>query len=56
VSLDGGNSSMAWTKGLPASVPVHDLEIHPRDHEIVLGTHGRSLYVAKLEALRKQLK
>jgi photosystem II stability/assembly factor-like uncharacterized protein len=31
VSLDGGNSSMAWTKGLPASVPVHDLEIHPRD-------------------------
>ncbi len=56
VSLDGGNSSMAWTKGLPASVPVHDLEIHPRDHEIILGTHGRSLYVGKLDALRKQLK
>jgi len=56
VSLDGGNSSMAWTKGLPASVPVHDLEIHPRDHEIVLGTHGRSLFVGKLDALRKQLK
>ena len=55
VSLDGGNSSMAWTKGLPASVPVHDLEIHPRDHEIILGTHGRSLYVGKLDALRKQL-
>ncbi len=56
VSLDGGNSSMAWNKGLPASVPVHDLEIHPRDHEIILGTHGRSLYVGKLDALRKQLK
>ena len=56
VSLDGGNSSMAWTKGLPASIPVHDLEIHPRDHEIILGTHGRSLYVGKLDALRKQLK
>jgi photosystem II stability/assembly factor-like uncharacterized protein len=56
VSLDGGTSSMAWTKGLPASVPVHDLEIHPRDHEIVIGTHGRSLYVAKLEALRKLVK
>ena len=56
VSLDGGVSSMAWTKGLPASVPVHDLEIHPRDHEIILGTHGRSLYVGKLDALRKQLK
>jgi photosystem II stability/assembly factor-like uncharacterized protein len=56
VSLDGGNTSMAWTKGLPASVPVHDLEIHPRDNEIILGTHGRSLYVGKLDALRKQLK
>ncbi len=56
VSLDGGNSSMAWTKGLPASVPVHDLEIHPRDNEIILGTHGRSLFVGKLDALRKQLK
>lgn len=56
VSIDGGVSSMAWTKGLPASVPVHDLEIHPRDHEIVIGTHGRSLYIAKLEALRKQVK
>jgi hypothetical protein len=47
---------MSWNKGLPASVPVHDLEIHPRDHEIVIGTHGRSLYIAKLEALRKQVK
>jgi photosystem II stability/assembly factor-like uncharacterized protein len=56
VSIDGGISSMAWNKGLPASVPVHDLEIHPRDNEIVLGTHGRSLYVAKLEALRKLVK
>ena len=56
VSIDGGLSSMAWNKGLPASVPVHDLEIHPRDNEIVLGTHGRSLYIAKLEALRKQVK
>ena len=56
VSIDGGNSSMAWNKGLPASVPVHDLEIHPRDHEIILGTHGRSLYIAKLEALRKLVK
>ena len=56
VSIDGGLSSMAWNKGLPASVPVHDLEIHPRDNEIVLGTHGRSLYVAKLEALRKLVK
>jgi photosystem II stability/assembly factor-like uncharacterized protein len=53
VSMDGGNSSMMWNKGLPASVPVHDIAVHPRDNEIILGTHGRSLYIAPLSALQK---
>ena len=53
VSIDGGNTSMMWNKGLPYSVPVHDIVIHPRDNEIVLGTHGRSIYIAKLDDLRK---
>ena len=53
VSVDGGNSSMMWNKGLPASVPVHDIAVHPRDNEIILGTHGRSLYIAPLSALQK---
>ncbi len=49
VSFDGGNSFMIWNGGLPKSVPVHDIAIQQRDNEIVLGTHGRSLYVSKLE-------
>jgi len=53
VSVDAGNSSMMWNKGLPASVPVHDIAVHPRDNEIILGTHGRSLYIAPLGALQK---
>ena len=53
VSMDGGNSSMMWNKGLPVSVPVHDIVVHPRDNEIILGTHGRSLYIAPLNALQK---
>jgi len=56
VSMDGGNSSMMWNKGLPASVPVHDIAVQPRDNEIILGTHGRSLYIAKLDALQKAAK
>ncbi|MEY4381279.1 MAG: hypothetical protein RJA92_659, partial [Bacteroidota bacterium] len=56
VSMDGGNSSMMWNKGLPASVPVHDIAVHPRDNEIILGTHGRSLYIAPLNALQKAAK
>ena len=48
VSIDAGNTWMAWTKGLPYSVPVHDIAIQQRENEIVLGTHGRSIYVASL--------
>ena len=53
VSFDRGKSFMAWRSGLPKSVPVHDIAIQARDNEIVLGTHGRSLYVAKLEDVQK---
>jgi photosystem II stability/assembly factor-like uncharacterized protein len=49
VSFDSGNSFMLWNGGMPKSVPVHDIAIQQRDNEIVLGTHGRSLYVSKLE-------
>ncbi len=48
VSFDRGQNFMMWHAGLPASVPVHDIAIQERENEIILGTHGRSLYVAKL--------
>lgn len=53
VSFDAGNSFMMWSGGLPKSVPVHDIAIQARDNEIVLGTHGRSLYAAKLDDVQK---
>ncbi|MEP6700316.1 MAG: hypothetical protein ABJA85_03335, partial [Bacteroidota bacterium] len=49
VSFDQGNNFMKWDGGLPNSVPIHDIAIQQRDNEIVLGTHGRSLYVSKLD-------
>ena len=55
VSTDGGVSSMGWNKGLPNAVPIHDIVIHPRDNEIILGTHGRSLYTSKLDDLHKKV-
>ena len=48
VSFDQGNSFMMWNSGLPKSVPIHDIAIQQRENEIILGTHGRSLYVSKL--------
>lgn len=56
VTIDGGNSSMMWNKGMPNSIPVHDVVVHPRDGEIVVGTHGRSVYIAKLDEIRKLAK
>ena len=50
VSLDDGNSWQVLQAGLPI-VPVHDLVVHPRDHEVVVGTHGRSIYVLKAEPI-----
>jgi photosystem II stability/assembly factor-like uncharacterized protein len=56
VSFDQGNSFMMWNGGLPKSVPVHDIAIQQRENEIILGTHGRSLYVAKLDDVQAQRK
>ena len=43
-SLDAGASSTKWTHGFP-TVPVYDIVTHPRDHDLVVGTHGRGMYV-----------
>jgi len=53
VSFDRGQHFTKWVAGLPRSVPVHDIAIQPRENEIVLATHGRSIYIAKLDAVQK---
>jgi photosystem II stability/assembly factor-like uncharacterized protein len=53
VSLDRGRNFAKWTAGLPRSVPVHDIAIQERENEIVIATHGRSIYIAKLSAVQK---
>jgi photosystem II stability/assembly factor-like uncharacterized protein len=52
VSLDKGASWTAMATGLP-HVPVHDVQVHPREGDLVVGTHGRSVYVAEAAPLRK---
>lgn len=44
VSIDGGASWATLMNNL-ATVPVHDLVIHPRDNDLVAGTHGRSIWI-----------
>lgn len=52
VSVNTGKDFMPIYKGLP-NVPVHDLVIHPRDKELVIGTHGRSIYIADVRYLEE---
>ncbi len=51
VSTDRGSSWQRFMEGLPA-VPVHDLEIHPRDGELIAGTHGRSIWIVDIGPLQ----
>jgi photosystem II stability/assembly factor-like uncharacterized protein len=44
VSLDRGASWNSLQQNLP-KVPVHDLIVHPRERELVAGTHGRSVWI-----------
>ncbi|HYC92925.1 MAG TPA: hypothetical protein VEO54_27215 [Thermoanaerobaculia bacterium] len=44
VSTDAGKSWMKWKHGFP-TVSVQGLVVHPRDHDLVIGTHGRAAYI-----------
>jgi len=44
ITFDTGKSWIKWTHGLP-TVPVRDLAVHPRENDLIIATHGRSLYI-----------
>ncbi|RMH22021.1 MAG: hypothetical protein D6701_01765 [Gemmatimonadetes bacterium] len=52
VSTDGGGHWQRFMTGLP-TVPVHDLEIHPRDRELIAATHGRSIWIVDIQPLEE---
>ncbi len=44
VSVDRGGQWIQLKNNLP-TVPVDDIVVHPRDNDLLVGTHGRSAYV-----------
>ncbi len=44
ISFDRGSSWEKMRNGLP-TVPVFDIHVHPREHDLIVGTHGRSIWV-----------
>jgi photosystem II stability/assembly factor-like uncharacterized protein len=52
LTLNRGNNWMLLSSELP-SVAVHDLAIQHKERDLLIGTHGRSLWIADLEAIGK---
>src|SRR6266404_4494246 len=44
VSIDGGGQWAQFTGNLPP-VAVRDIAIHPREHDLILATHGRGILI-----------
>jgi photosystem II stability/assembly factor-like uncharacterized protein len=51
-SVDGGRTWNKLKSGLTTN-PVHDLQIHPRENELIVGTHGRGIYIADITPLQE---
>ena len=52
VSFDKGENWQAFSNGLP-KVAVHDLVIQTDAKDLVIGTHGRSIYKANIASLQQ---
>ncbi len=52
VSLNKGGHWEVFADGLP-NVAFHDLVVQPKANDLILGTHGRSLYVANISLLQE---
>lgn len=44
ISVDGGGSWARYASDFP-KVAVRDLAIHPREHDLIIGTHGRGIWI-----------
>jgi hypothetical protein len=45
ISVDGGKAWQRMTNGYP-TVRTDDILVHPRDNDLIVATHGRSVYIA----------
>ena len=52
VSINGGGAWARLKANLP-DVAVHDLTIHPRENDLVLGTYGRALWTGDITPLQE---
>ncbi len=44
ISLDGGHEWKQFMSGLP-TLRIDDILVHPRDNDLIVGTHARGIYI-----------
>lgn len=57
ISIDKGSTWQNFSNGMP-KVAVHDLKIQDKAKELIVGTHGRSIYkldISKVQELKKEV-
>lgn len=54
-SIDRGATWSKFAANLP-SVPVYDLQVHPRDRELIAATHGRGFWIVDVAPLQQMAK
>jgi photosystem II stability/assembly factor-like uncharacterized protein len=52
VSLDRGKEWHSLRGNLPTQ-PVYDLKVHPRDKEVIIGTHGRGVFILNVDKIQQ---
>jgi hypothetical protein len=52
VTFDGGVNWNKLRNNMPNN-PVEDMKIHPRENDLIVGTHGRSIWIADISWLRE---
>lgn len=52
VSIDGG-ASWHKMKGDMPTTPVHDIKLHARENDLVVGTHGRGIFITDISWMQE---
>ena len=52
VTIDAGENWTSMKNNMPTQ-PVHDLVIHPRENDLVVGTYGRGFFITDISPLQE---
>src|SRR5690606_9441748 len=52
-SIDGGARWVPFQNEIPPLLPIRDVEVHPRENDLMVGTHGRNAFITDITPLQQ---